>query len=775
MKERGLELLVPAGGREQFMAAVQNGADAIYIGGKLFNARAGASNFDDEELRLAVDYAHRYGVRVFVTMNTLLRDEELASALEYAGFLYDTGVDALIVQDLGFGDILHKALPDMELHMSTQATITDALGAAAAHAMGYRRVVLARELSLQEIGEISGTEEVETEVFVHGAICICYSGQCQLSRYYGDRSGNRGSCAQPCRLSYESFDGNDKKLETDTHPMSPKDMCLLEDLGKLAEAGVSSFKIEGRMKSAEYVAIVTSIYRKYLDMYMNKGEICVDEKDRKELIQIFNRGEFTDAYLRSDNGKSLMSGDIAKNQGIKIGKIIGIKQGSTLVDVQLTEEISIGDGIEIYGKNSKVMASTIVSYVKNIGRNKFRIGDIKGLVHLNNEIYRTSRKSQLEKAKDTYKGSSFIPEEDNLKTKKRNPIRLKVYFSEKNDGMFIKLIAETVADCKTLGWPSLEPKAVWTIAGPFETNKENPASIERFNSAFSKTGTTPFYVDKIEYLCENSNSWVQQINSPNIKIKTSELNAIRREVLDKLLEALKFRRKHDEFLLSETIIKNTESTNYWNSRSKDNFELYFNDIKDYINLKNSGELQRKSIWLKDNFNKNIRILLSLAGILSEKLPIGENVIPYISTVTKGREEKILRENYNEVIALGKIHGICVGNLGWLIELISQNLNVIADSGLNVYNQASYNYLLGLGASEVEPSLEAAAKVQGRYPLMSTQHKFKMASLKSRVRQDLKILNRSYSSQSLVLPNLESTELLAQIEKCITENKYRLYI
>lgn len=187
-----IELLVPAGGREQFLAAVENGADAIYVGGQLFNARAGAQNFNNDELVLALDYAHKRGVKVYVTMNTLLSDDELEPALRYASFLYDSGVDAIIVQDLGLGELVHRALPDLELHMSTQATITDVGSAKVAHELGYKRIVVARELALPEIADIcragsDGASDFEVEVFVHGAICICYSGQCQFSRYYGGR------------------------------------------------------------------------------------------------------------------------------------------------------------------------------------------------------------------------------------------------------------------------------------------------------------------------------------------------------------------------------------------------------------------------------------------------------------------------------------------------------------------------------------------------------------------------------------------------------------
>ena len=202
MNKGKCELLVPAGGVEQFIAAVENGADAVYIGGHLFNARINAGNFSDEELQAAVDFAHKRSVKVFVTMNTLMTDDELDGALKYAAFLYEAGVDALIIQDLGLGKLIREYMPDFPLHLSTQATVCDAMGAETALRLGYERVVLSRELSLAEIRQICSSTEADIEVFVHGALCVCYSGQCQLSRYFGGRSGNRGLCAQPCRLPY---------------------------------------------------------------------------------------------------------------------------------------------------------------------------------------------------------------------------------------------------------------------------------------------------------------------------------------------------------------------------------------------------------------------------------------------------------------------------------------------------------------------------------------------------------------------------------------------
>ena len=365
-KRRKPELLVPAGSMEPLIAAVENGADAVYVGGRLFNARMNAGNFDDERMQQALDYAHARGVKVFVTMNTLIFDEEMEEAVEYAGFLYRAGVDALIVQDLGLGRRIHEELPDFPLHLSTQGTACDGEAVALAKELGYERVVLSRELSLAEMEAACRDGGLDIEVFVHGALCICYSGQCQMSRFYGGRSGNRGACAQPCRLPYEGVDENGKKISG--HLLSPKDLCLVDRLGELIEAGVYSFKIEGRMKSPEYVAVVTRIYRKYIDEYMEKGSYHVTPENRRELRQIFNRGGFTSGYLTGNPGEKLMSPVIPKNQGIRIGTVQSVKPGSTLVDVSCDILPDMGDGIEIRSERKAGKAvSTIISYRKEPG------------------------------------------------------------------------------------------------------------------------------------------------------------------------------------------------------------------------------------------------------------------------------------------------------------------------------------------------------------------------------------------------------------------------
>lgn len=761
MKNRNIELLIPAGGQEQFLAAVENGADAIYVGGQFFNARAGAQNFDNEELLMVLDYAHKRGVKVFVTMNTLLSDEELEPALRYAEFLNRAGVDALIIQDYGFGSLIKEYLPEMEMHLSTQATITDLKGARTAQELGYKRVVVARELSLGEIREIANDGDFEVEAFVHGAICVCYSGQCQYSRYYGGRSGNLGSCAQPCRLAYKSFDKNDKEIAAPSHVMSPRDMCLLDDLGELIEAGVSSLKIEGRMKSAEYVAIVTSIYRKYIDMYMETGKIEVSAEDREDLLQIFNRGEFTSEYLKGRSGEALMSGEIAKNQGVKIGRVKRTKAGSTLVDMELTEVLAIGDGIEIYGDDSKAKASTVVSYCKELGRGITRVGDIKGHVKPMDTVYRTSQKSLLEKARRTYTGVDFGGED-----KRKNKRRRKINMNLSVETGTLKLKACTLADENSKRWPSLRQYETIVAMDSLAEVTENATPKERYEGALSKTGTTPFALNNLELE-----------GKFNLKVKASELNALRRKCLENLEDKMRFRRAETDlenafnFLRQASLVKKAVND--------DVFEIHFNDINEYFE-ENFDETIRQLVSRVAELDEDkIRILLPAAGLMgvrqknNKDFPL--NIYPYIGAVTRGKEEQILNDNYEELLELCKDRKIYVGHLGWLKRLVDEGVNVIADFGLNAYNGVSLGVLLNLGADSVIWSLEKAGKEQGRYPLMTTEHIFKMHRIKGKRGHDVRILNRDFSSQSLVIPSREKLDIVYLVKRCINSGYTRIYI
>lgn len=712
-KRRRPELLVPAGSIEPFIAAVENGADAVYVGGRMFNARMNAGNFDDETLQQALDYAHARGVKVFVTMNTLVYDEELSEALEYATFLYRVGVDALIVQDLGLGQMIHRSLPDFPLHLSTQATSCDGEAVKLAKKLGYERVVLSRELSMEEIRKVCQENILDIEMFVHGALCICYSGQCQMSRFYGGRSGNRGACAQPCRLPYtEVTDAGEKKQG---HLLSPRDLCLIDELGTLIDAGVYSFKIEGRMKSPEYVAVVTRIYRKYIDEYMVKGNYTVTPEDREALAQIFNRGGFTEGYFRGNPHEKLMSPVIPKNQGIRIGTVVSVKKGSTLVDVRCDIAPDMGDGIEIRREGrsgvGRKAVSTIVSYRKELGNGVLRMGDFKEPVAPGDAVYRTSSKKQLEAARDTYRHMTLTTEGETRKVGRRRPIDLTL--SCYNE--MLNLTVTTVLEEENL-WASQQKVKVTEIAGPFESDDERATPKERYENALQKTGNTPFEVRRI-----------RMKGDFNLRVRASEINALRRKCLAELETKIRFRR--------------TESGD---TRDVESIPTHSEDMA--ILPRNLHRIPLAQICLEgEEMGK------SLEDILTSK---ESNGIPAISNVTKGREDEILRRHETEIRQLSRKVPILVGNLGWLNRLLpEEGMHICGDYGLNALNRETRELLRNLGVEAVYDSLEEDdidSKREDGFPLMITEHDFEPGELRNEKRGiHIRIWKPEYSSQCRV--------------------------
>ena len=306
--EHHVELLAPAGNYEAFLGAVNAGADAVYLGGEKFGARAYADNFTEGEICKAVRIAHFMGRKVYLTVNTLLKEAELEELIPYLTPFYETGLDGVIVQDIGALCRIREAFPGLALHASTQMTLTGPEGCAFLKEQGIERVVPARELTLSEVRKIKEQTGLEIECFIHGAMCYCYSGQCLFSSVLGGRSGNRGRCAQPCRLPYRIVDGRTAFTGVE-YPLSLKDMCTVSYIPQLIEAGIDSFKIEGRMKKAEYAAGVTALYRKYIDLYYEAGKETyqVSEKDIEKLQSLYIRSEIQTGYYERYNGEEMIT------------------------------------------------------------------------------------------------------------------------------------------------------------------------------------------------------------------------------------------------------------------------------------------------------------------------------------------------------------------------------------------------------------------------------------------------------------------------------------
>lgn len=406
-----VELLAPAGSREALVAAVENGANAIYLAGNAFGARAYASNFDREALREAIHFAHLRRVAIHVTVNTIVADEEMGPLRDYLRFLYEAGADAVLVQDLGVARVAHETVPDLPLHASTQMSVSSLEGVRALAELGFTRVVLARELSLKEIRHICAHAPVEIETFMHGALCVCYSGQCLMSSMIGGRSGNRGRCAQPCRLPYTLVDEKGQDVLGDkagSYLLSPRDLSTIDVIPDLIEAGVSSLKIEGRMKRPEYVATVVRTYREAIDTYYAGKGYAVTQEERDDLAQIFNR-DFTTAYLEGRPGKAMMSDHRPNNRGLLIGRVTAYDWDARIVTVKLSGRLGLGDQVDFWVKVGGRVTATISALTDAKGRavEEGQAGDtvsfaIPSAVRDHDRVFKVYDARLMERAKETY-------------------------------------------------------------------------------------------------------------------------------------------------------------------------------------------------------------------------------------------------------------------------------------------------------------------------------------------------------------------------------------
>ncbi|MGI6069971.1 MAG: DUF3656 domain-containing U32 family peptidase [Blautia sp.] len=383
-----MELLAPAGDFEGMEGAIGAGADAVYAGGAMFGARAYAKNFSQEELLEAIDYVHVRGKKLYLTVNTLLKSKEIKKDLyRYLAPFYERGLDAVIVQDIGVLSWIRRQFPELALHASTQMTVTGPKGMRFLEANGVKRVVAARELSLTELEQMRKESPLEIEAFVHGALCYCYSGQCLFSSILGGRSGNRGRCAQPCRLPYEYVEGTGKKL----HLLSPKDMCAIELLPEIARAGVTSLKIEGRMKQPGYTAGVVAVYRKYLDLLERDGAAGyqVDQKDKEALLELFSRGGSHPGYFKQHNGPSMMAfvsdkkignqyPEIIKNKEKVKGNLILFAGSPAILEMSYAgKSVHLEEGLVQEAKNQPMTKERVRRQMEKMNETPFRFESLE--------------------------------------------------------------------------------------------------------------------------------------------------------------------------------------------------------------------------------------------------------------------------------------------------------------------------------------------------------------------------------------------------------------
>jgi putative protease len=500
-----VELLAPAGSFEALEAAVMCGADAVYLGGTKFGARAYASNFDNENIIKAVNYAHLYGVKIYVTVNTLIYDDEVSSFLDYITYLDTIGVDAFIIQDLGMMHFLRSIYPHLELHASTQMHIHNIESILKLKELGVKRVVLPREFSLSKVKSLKEASGMDIEIFVHGALCISYSGQCLMSSLIGGRSGNRGECAGSCRLAYklvEKDDNGEKFINTNgDYPLSTKDLNTLEHINEIIDSGVDSLKIEGRMKKPEYVAIVTTLYRRVIDSYYEGKKYQVTEDDLTDLKKMYNR-EFTKGYLFGDKGKLLMNPVRPNHMGTNLGRVINAD--SKFLTIKLNDYLSIGDGIRILSNDD------IGFTVNKIYKNKEAVsiaykGDIvsldkNGNVNINDEVVKTTDIKLINNLNDLYKSNNR-----------------KIKITGELNAYIGKELCLTVSD----GINNVSVKSDINVSSA----QNRPVSKDIILEKLNKIGDTPYIFDNININMDN-----------NIFVPLTEINAIKREAIDKLSE-----------------------------------------------------------------------------------------------------------------------------------------------------------------------------------------------------------------------------------------------
>ena len=505
------ELLAPCGSMECVKAAVNNGADAVYLGGQLFNARAYASNFDNEALKEVCDYCHTYGVKVYITVNTLYKDSEFEALLGFVDYLNSIGVDGLIMQDVGAIKLVRQYWPDLPVHVSTQLTTNSLSDVKEFEKMGIRTVVLSRELSLNEIRTIASNTDIRIETFIHGALCVSYSGQCLMSSVLGNRSGNRGRCAQNCRLIYD-LNRNGKKVASG-HLLSTKDICTLDVLPQILEAGVASLKIEGRMKPASYVAGVTRIYRKYLDLYYSGKPYVVEQTDREELLQLFNRGYFSQGYYRTHSGSDMMCWKHPRSWGLLAGEVTRYDRSKNIVSIRFTREMIPGDGIEIWTDDEEGTGCFVNKPCKENEAVSFKI---EGAIRPGQKVYQTYNKRLEETLKQT-----FI--RDNRRVSINGRVKIRA-----DEPVSLTLSNGTV---KATARGGIVARAI-----------SQPITQEALYQQLSRMGNTPFVLEKLDIDMDD-----------DCFMDKASLNALRNSACELLLKKIRdsYRRTEKEFHVPE--------------------------------------------------------------------------------------------------------------------------------------------------------------------------------------------------------------------------------
>lgn len=612
-----VELLSPAGNMECLKSAAQNGCDAVYVSGKRFGARKFAENFTIEELEEATKYCHIYDVKIYVTVNTIIYENELEDVLSYVEKLYQFGVDAFIMQDLGLIASAKKRFPDIVIHASTQAHNHNDEGLKFLKELGVERVVLARELSLEEIKNLK--TPIEKEIFIHGALCVCYSGECLFSSIMLNRSGNRGECAGICRLPFQLIENNKKRETNGNYLLSPKELCTITNLDKILDTDITSLKIEGRMKSKEYVGYITRLYRRKIDAYYQNKKITLTNEEESNLKILYNR-DFTLGYLFNQTKKDFINQLSPNHQGLEIGKIIEIKDK---LKIKLDYPLNQYDGIRFANNEGG-----IVNYLYDKNMNLINKAQKDEIVYLDNK-WQIKELGIIKKTTD-YELIKEIEQTPNRK------VKIKMTYSAKKDEPFTLTIEDNKNKITKQGVIVL--KAL-----------NNPVDKKVLEQKLRATGNTPFEVETINGDIEN-----------DVFFPMSKIKELRRELIDELLSLrttpiLKIVKPEPEKVIKQqktyeiAVLVNTEAQ--VEALKNSNFILYTNDKAIYNKYKNELIIYYRTPRVFSNIYpyEDERLLLSEIGSI-HKLSFKNNAISdcYLNVVNHKTISLLKEKNIKKI-------------------------------------------------------------------------------------------------------------------------------
>lgn len=674
-----VELLAPVGSWEALVAAVESGANAVYLAGKMFGARAYADNFDEEMIKKAIAFAHMRDVLVNVTVNTLVDSKEMPALAEYLRFLYEAGADAVLVQDLGVVKLARQVAPHLPLHASTQMTVHNLEGVRALEALGFSRVVLSREMSLADISYICANAKAEIEVFVHGALCVCYSGQCLMSSMIGGRSGNRGRCAQPCRLPYTLVDQSDEDLLKDAdagqYLLSPRDLNTLEILPQLIDAGVASLKIEGRMKRPEYVATVVDTYRRAIDQHLelSKEQISLPEETRN-LAQIFNR-DFTTAYMVSRPGRFMMSDRRPNNRGVLAGRVVKYDWTKKMVTVKLAEALSLQDIVDFWVKVGGRVSTTIEAmWVNGKPAEHAEVNEVvtfalSAAVREHDRVFKVFDAALMERARAFFQAGAPV---------RRFALDIRV---EAHIGQPMTITA--------MDEDGYEGEAQTTFIA--EKARKRALDEESVKKQIDRLGTSVFYLRNLT--CDIGDL---------VMVPVSEINEARRQAVEAVLEKRmeKYKRPPLKEISAKVVFPPVRAM----KKTQPELAVHVDTLE-----KAEAALRADADWIVfggDSYEHRVISRQMYADALQLAKRYGKKVsfdTPRIVQPRYMAAQKQLLEDFRELSP----QEICVQNIAflpWGKELGSQ-CALRADLSMNVYNPLAISFLQELGAKAVTLSPE----------------------------------------------------------------------